>query len=286
MSDSHMYPACPLCDSDKVVSRFVVDGFYINACHSCGVVFVANKMTPETLAGYYESAASDEFVYTSDNVTYLNHYYSALKREISRLTGKTSGTILDVGCSAGYFLDLMEGWDRHGIEISPREAEIARRKYGDSIFTGIIEDYAGREGFFDVIALQDVLDHCIDPMRVVRACHHMLKPGGLIIVKVHDISCIYARITGKSFYAILPPFHLFYFSKKPLAWMLEQSGFRKPVFRHIGQVIQLKTVFYRLSRGGKQRLWYRIYETLARTKIGRLPIPKNLHDIITVIAVK
>ena len=286
MSVSQMYALCPLCNSDKHAPRFVVDGFRIEVCHGCGVVYVANVMTPETLAGYYESAASDEFVYTSDNVAYLNHYYSVLKEQITRLTGKASGAILDVGCSAGYFLDLMEGWDRHGIEISPKEAEIARKKYGDSIFTGIIEDYAGREGFFDVIALQDVLDHCIAPMRVMRACHHMLKPGGLIIVKVHDISCLYARITGKSFYAILPPFHLFYFGKKPLAWMLEKTGFQKPVFRHIGQVIQLKTVFYRLSRGGKQKLWYRIYELFAGTRVGRLPIPKNLHDIITVFAVK
>lgn len=286
MSDSQTHASCPLCDSKKIVPRFVVDGFHLNTCHSCGVVFVANKMTPETLAGYYESAASDEFVYTSDNVTYLNHYYSVLKKEITCLTGKASGKILDVGCSAGYFLDLMEGWERYGIEISPREAEIARKKYGDSIFTGIIEDYAGREGFFDVIALQDVLDHCIDPIKVMQACHQMLKPGGLIIVKVHDISCLYARITGRNFYAILPPFHLFYFSRSPLAWMLDRTGFHKPTFRHIGQVIQLKTVFYRLSRGGKHGLWYRIYGALAGTKVGRLPIPKNLHDIITVFAVK
>ncbi len=68
--------------------------------------------------------------------------------------------------------------------------------------------------------------------------------------------------------------------------MLSKTGFRNPVFRHIGQVIQLKTVFHRLSRNGKQRLWYRIYELLSRVSIGRLPIPKNLHDIITVFAVK
>ena len=286
MTACRVYAVCPLCTSGEHVPRFVVDGFHIESCRACGVVYVANVMTPETLAGYYESAASDEFVYTSDNVVFLNHYYAELKKQITALTGKTSGTILDVGCSAAYFLDLMEGWVCHGIEISPKEAEIARSKYGDAIFTGIIENYPEREGYFDVIALQDVLDHCIDPMSVMRACYRMLKPGGLIVVKVHDISCLYARITGKRFYAILPPFHLFYFSKKPLAWMLSETGFRNPVFRHIGQVIQLKTVFYRLSRGGKQRLWYGMYSLLARTSFGRLPIPKNLHDIITVFAVK
>jgi hypothetical protein len=58
------------------------------------------------------------------------------------------------------------------------------------------------------------------------------------------------------------------------------------LFRHIGQVIQLKTVFYRLSRGHKNNVSYRIYKLLANAAIGRLPIPKNLHDIITVFAVK
>ena len=286
MNTAGMYQLCPICGNKQFSRRFVVDGFQINACRSCGVSFVGNIMTTETLAGYYESAASDEYIYTDANVSYLNHYYLALKDQIAALTGKTSGTILDVGCSEGYFLDLMEGWERYGIEISPKEAAIAKKKYGESIRLGVIDDYPDHDSFFDVIALQDVLDHCVDPMKVIRACHRMLKPGGLIIVKVHDISCLYARITGSRFYAILPPFHLFYFSKKPLAWMLERAGFRQPVFRHIGQVIQLKTVFYRLARGTKDSVFYRLYGMLSKTAIGRLPIPKNLHDIITVFALK
>lgn len=286
MSQDQLYTECPICGVSDTTPRFSVDGFRIDECHGCGVVFVANIVTHEKLSIAYESAASDEFVYTEENVAYLSHYYRALKERIVALTGKNSGRILDVGCSAGYFLDLMEGWDRHGIEISAKEAAVAKKKYGDSICIGVIEDYPERESFFDVIALQDVLDHCIDPMRVIRACHRMLKPGGLVIVKVHDISCLYARVTGKNFYAILPPFHLFYFSKKPLKWMLESVGFQKPFFRHIGQVIQLKTVFYRLSRGHRNTFCYRVYQLLANASIGRLPIPKNLHDIITAFAIK
>lgn len=243
-------------------------------------------MTTETLAGYYETAASDEFVYTAENIAFLNHYYVRLRNEITRQTAKTSGVILDVGCSGGYFLDLMEGWDRHGIEISPKEAAIARGKYGDAIWQGVIENYSVRESFFDVIALQDVLDHCIDPMKVVECCYKMLKPGGLIVIKVHDISCLYARVTGPRFYAILPPFHLFYFSRQPLEWMLRKAGFGHLVFRHIGQVIQLKTVFYRLSRGNERSAWYKLYRALSGSRLGSVPIPKNLHDIITVFGIK
>jgi hypothetical protein len=106
------------------------------------------------------------------------------------------------------------------------------------------------------------------------------------MLPVHDISCLYARISGKTFYAILPPFHLFYFSKKPLAFILTRSGFRHFKFNHIGQIIQLKTVFYRLSKGNKNSFFYKIYLLLSRFSLGNIPIPKNLHDIITVFATK
>jgi len=241
-------------------------------------------MTQETLAKHYETSASDEFVYTQENIFYLNHYYNKLKRKINRMASKRSGNLLDVGCSGGYFLDLMEGWNRYGIEISGKEASIANAKYGDNIFMGIIEDYPIKKSFFDVITLQDVLDHCIDPISVIGICHKILKPAGLIVIKVHDISCLYARVTGKTFYAIMPPFHLFYFSRKPLEFMLKGNGFKNLEFKHMGHIIQLKTVSYRLSKGDHNSIFYKIYLLLSRFSFGGIPVPKNLHDIITVFA--
>jgi len=278
------YECCPICKSQRIKKQFNVDGFKIDACCDCEVVFVRDIMTPKTIERYYESSAADEFVYTQENIFYLNYYYNKLKRKIYRITGKTSGNLLDVGCSGGYFLDLMEGWNRYGIEISGKEALIAKAKYGDNIVTDIIENYPIKESFFDVITLQDVLDHCIDPAAVIDICHKMLKPAGLIVIKVHDISCLYAGITGKSFYAIIPPFHLFYFSRKPLEFMLKKACFRNLEFEHIGHIIQLKTVFYRLSKGDHYSIFYKIYQLLSRFSFGGTPIPKNLHDIITVFA--
>ena len=278
------YECCPVCKGQHIKKRYNVDGFEIDKCRNCEVVFVRDIMTPETLARHYETSASDEFVYTQENIFYLNYYYNKLKRKIHGITGKTSGNLLDVGCSGGYFLDLMEGWNRYGIEISGKEALIAKAKYGDNIVSDVIENYPIKESFFDVITLQDVLDHCIDPATVIGICHKMLKPAGLIVIKVHDISCLYARITGRNFYAIMPPFHLFYFSRKPLEFMLKKSGFRNLEFKHIGHIIQLKAVFYRLSKGDHNSIFYKIYLLLSGFPFGSTPIPKNLHDIITVFA--
>ena len=44
-------------------------------------------------------------------------------------------------------------------------------------------------------------------------------------------------------------------------------------------------IFLRLSRGNANSLTYRIYKKLIGTALGEIKFHKNLHDIITVLAV-
>ena len=197
-----------------------------------------------------------------------------------------NGRILDVGCSSGYFLDVMQGWDRHGIEFSGAFAEKAIEKHGDKIHTGTLDDYRQSSSFFDVITLQDVLDHMLCPPDALEKCHALLKPGGLIVIKVHNISCLYAKLTGKYFHAIVPPYHISYFNKKSLSTVLTKGGFEVLDSRFIAHVLFLKTIPYRLARGDSQGLFFRLYKMLNRSSVGNIRIKKNLHDIVTVIARK
>ena len=114
----------------------------------------------------------------------------------------------------------------------------------------------------------------------------LINPGGLIVIKVHDISCLYAKFTGQNFYALIPPSHLFYYNRRSLSALVEKAGFRVTDSRHIGHILKVKTVFFRLSRGDQSSPYYRIFERLNRSSVGDWKIYKNLHDIITVFAVK
>jgi SAM-dependent methyltransferase len=182
----------------------------------------------------------------------------------------------------------MQGWDRHGIELSDHYGETARQKFGDNIFIGPLADYDTdkRRGWFDVVTMQDTLDHMPDPVSAVRACFGLLRPGGMLVVKVHNISCLFARLTGRHFYAIVPPFHLFYFNKRSLGLILGNAGFDGIVFRYLPHVLQLMTIFLRLSQNGQIRFFYKIHKVLSATKLGRVQIRKDLHDILTVFAFK
>jgi hypothetical protein len=68
--------------------------------------------------------------------------------------------------------------------------------------------------------------------------------------------------------------------------MLEANGFRVVESRFIGHLLRVSTVFLRLSRMERRSVFYRIFETLHRSRVGNVKIRKNLRDIMTLAAVK
>jgi len=280
-----MYSSCPVCSDAGLRRLWEVNGYTIARCSACSLVFVQNKIAAEELAAHYASIGAEAEVYDRPNVECLNYYYEKLAALIRRRFPEP-GKVLDIGCSHGWFLDVMKGWECHGCEIISADAEGARERHGERIITGSFEDYPLREGYFDVITLQDVFDHFRDPMTALEKCHRMLRPGGLIVIKVHNVSCLYAKLTGSNFYAFIPPAHLFYYDRRTLSRALSNSGFQVVDAKFIAHVLKIKTVFLRLSCGNYDSRFYRIYKALDDTTLGELKVRKNLHDIITVLAVK
>jgi SAM-dependent methyltransferase len=284
--DAREHQQCYVCGSDRISLRFVVDGFTIMRCAGCSLQFVKERLTLEELARFYEREdISDDFVYNDPaNLPNLNYYFYKLRDLINGHT--PPGRILDVGCSSGLFLDVMDGWERHGIEMMSGYAEKAIAKFGRRIYCGTLEDYPGEAEYFDVITLQDVFDHVQDPLHTLRVCRRLLKPGGLIVIKVHNISCLYARLSGPQFSALVPPFHLSYFNKDSLRVALSKTGYTVLYHRYIGHLLQLKTVAYRLSHSGRPGFFGSLYRLLSRSRLGNVAVRKNLHDIITIVATK
>lgn len=273
---------CPICGSEALEKRWEVKGYTITRCGGCAVVFVQDIISGDELAEIY---APKHEVYSEDNREQLEYYYRELgNRIVARVP--QPGRIFDVGCSGGWFLELMQGWDCFGCEISQTYARIAQQRFGDRIFEGSIEDYPLREDYFDVITMQDVFDHCQDPLKVLEKCHRMLKADGLLIIKVHNISCLYAKLSGSNFYAIIPPYHLFYYDPQTLAFTTKKAGFRVVKTDFIAHLLCLSTVLIRLARGDTKSVFYRLHSALAGSRLGNLRIKKNLNDIMTVFAVK
>jgi SAM-dependent methyltransferase len=275
---------CIICGGSRLKTKYNVNNFTIAKCMDCTLLFVKEKLDNEQLNAYYE-ITEQGIVYDDPlNIENLNYYYYQLRDLIISII--PSGRILDVGCSGGFFLDCMSDWERFGVEFPGIAAQRAASRYGENIYQGTFDDFAAPEGFFNVITLQDVFDHLPDPMQALKKCHRLLAPRGIIVIKVHDISSILARIQGRRYYALIPPYHLSYFNKKSLQIALKQTGFSKLFHKYLGHVLFLKTIPYRLSREKPGSFFYRLYSALDKSSLGNIKIYKNLYDIITVFAQK
>jgi len=263
--------------------RWEVAGYDIVACEQCSLVFVRQLISDEDLTAHY--AQVEDPSYDEDNSACLDYYHHALRKLIQQ-NYPVPGRLLDIGCSGGFFLDTMRDWECYGNEISAINAEVAKKKHGDRIFNGPFEDYPMQKEYFDVITLQDVFDHMRDPVAILQKCHAMLKPCGLIVIKVHNISCLFAKVSGKKFYAVVPPSHLFYYDEETLRRMLERTGFRMTESRFIAHLLRIHTILLRLSQRDKGSIFYKMYEKVAGTWLGKVTLKKNLHDVITVFAVR
>ncbi|MFV0490277.1 MAG: bifunctional 2-polyprenyl-6-hydroxyphenol methylase/3-demethylubiquinol 3-O-methyltransferase UbiG [Pseudorhodobacter sp.] len=96
--------------------------------------------------------------------------------------------ILDIGCGGGLLCEPMArlGADVVGADAAERNIPVARLHAGQ---VGLDIDYrhctaedlveAGEE--FDIVLNMEVVEHVADPPAYLRACHDLLKPGGLMI---------------------------------------------------------------------------------------------------------
>ncbi len=80
---------------------------------------------------------------------------------------------------------MRRGWLAHGIEPS-RQAAAHARGLGAPVTEGFFNDDQRRAlGRFDVVHLNNVLEHVPDPDRIlIGLAHGLLEPGGVICVNV------------------------------------------------------------------------------------------------------
>ena len=96
------------------------------------------------------------------------------------------GRVADVGCGAGYFLDLLRdrGVASLGIDADPAMAEHARSR-GHNAVAGDHTTLATMPGAFTGVHLSHVIDRLWgdDAVELLAGAHTALKPGGVIIVR-------------------------------------------------------------------------------------------------------
>ncbi len=203
-------------------------------CRSCGLGRTEPSPDENDLMAYYPPGYWGDVVKTLDRfqsgrlVSARSWRQEAEKvRLLERYLGK--GSLLDVGCGDGKFLWGLDGgrWRRTGLEPSRQVVELVRERIPDIDFViGNLFSSRLQPGAFDAITFWHVLEHLPEPRRVMRRARDLLRPEGWLIISLPNLDSLQARIFRRHWYAFDDvPRHLFHYSPRSLALLLEQEDF-------------------------------------------------------------
>jgi SAM-dependent methyltransferase len=270
---------CEACGSDVEASlAFHVKGYAIRRCPSCGLLYAevpgfdAARIYTED---YFQGGAPDGYADYLGSERLLSAEYEA--RLCSILRHCASGKLLEVGCATGGFLAFARrAFEVEGIDVSAFAVKEARRK-GLRVFAGSVLDSDELSPPHDAVALFDTIEHLPAPRATLARLFCWLRPGGVLVLSTGDVTSPLASLMGKRWRLMTPPQHLWFFSRKSLGTLLSRLGFEVRSVEYAWRRVPVSLAWYQLSRGAMPAL---------PAPVGRLLIPVNLFDTMTVIAKK
>jgi len=226
---------CPICLSSAVVTalpKMVDDRFGcpdvvdIIRCQRCHHHFV-DPLRPDTeLGALYEA-------YYGRTAPSKTHRYSRLRATLLRETlpgqdflGTAAGrSLLDVGCGSGEFLTQARelGFEATGIDVDPNAVD-AVRALGFVAHCGAASLDALRDVHFDVITLNQVIEHVEDPRGTLALLRESLSDSGTLFVATPNGQSASLQRTGRNWINWHVPYHQHIFSHQSLCVAADAAG--------------------------------------------------------------
>ncbi len=216
---------CPFCSDSLSLFAEGLANTSVYYCQKCQCGFTSPQPDDETLHALH----STQYYRNGEGVRFappVEWLVEGMRRwRVYRLLRVVQvGRALDIGCGSGKFLCALQcgGWDVAGLELNNDTATGARVVHNIRVET---ELSAFTENSFDLITITHVLEHVRDPRQMLADCVRLLKPGGVIAVAVPNIDSWQARLTGRNWFHLDLPRHLWHFSEAWLSHSLGELGF-------------------------------------------------------------
>lgn len=229
---------CIFCPGQATVPYKNENGYQAVACTQCGLVYVTPRPTIEEMKQLYEGQE-----------TKIDLYGHLRRRDLKCVQAKESlrwirrycrsGTLLEVGSAAGYFLweAKKAGFVVQGVDITHQFVEFSTRVLGVPAFEGTMREAPFEHESFDVIYLRNVLSHLAHPLDEFRRLRTLLKPGGYVVLETGNVAELDPSVPN----LLELPDHLYHFSEKTIRLLFERTGFECVEVHRFALLTELRT---------------------------------------------
>ncbi len=188
---------CPVCDGRDGVSvfenRMVPCAGYdfstpILRCTACDAAYSGSALEASDLHRYYSTLSKYDTLRSPADVSAIDRERTELATAfLSPYIASFEG-ILDVGCSSGVLLHALRalGVKRvQGIDPAADAPATAKALFDIPVSQAQAESY-GDYGSFGLVCLMAVLEHLLDPGRLLREIGGQMRPGTHLLIEVPD----------------------------------------------------------------------------------------------------
>ncbi|RYY69929.1 MAG: class I SAM-dependent methyltransferase [Chitinophagaceae bacterium] len=232
------YDHCPVCREKNITDKFVVKDYTVSGeeymlqqCNGCSFVFTQDIPSQDEIGAYY--ASQNYISHSNTQKGLVNNLYHRVRKitlagklkMVNSETGLAKGSLLDVGCGTGAFLNEMKtsGWSVTGLE--PDETA---RKNAQELF-GIHPEpshqlFELQPASFDAITMWHVMEHVHQLHEYTAQLKTLLKPGGKLVIAVPNYTSHDAAHYQRFWAAYDVPRHLYHFSPQSMRALLDQHG--------------------------------------------------------------
>jgi SAM-dependent methyltransferase len=224
--------SCLVCAAPQPQKLFFRNGKWFWSCKRCDFVFV-HDIYPEFLQDVDHLKDAEFYAFYAEAKPRQRRENARLFERVE--ADRVRNRLLEIGCSGGGFLRCAKeaGWDCTGVEILPEMARLAREKHGLDVRVGDLFAAGFADGEFDVVYMNEVIEHIVEPIPLMIEVRRVLRAGGVVVVRTGNARSWSARLRGREWfywsYDTWGHGHIRFYGPKAAAALAKAAGFASVV---------------------------------------------------------
>jgi len=212
---------CPVCNNVAYFILFNKSGGSYVRCNKCDMIFLNPVFKEPMLKEYYMNLDTEQTTIVENESDFYREIYTMGLKKIKRNT--QVGSILDIGCGGGFFLDIAKenNWVTSGIEPCKSDREICKKK--DHQVQESLDNIGNKK--FDVITLWDVFEHIPSPNQYLYRLSSLLEDNGLVFIQTPNSNSIASRVLQNKCNMFDGLEHVNIYNPETIELVLKNNGF-------------------------------------------------------------